>query len=394
MPREREIAMSAHTSDRALPTELIPVYRPDLSGNERRYVMECLDTSWISSLGVFLPRFEQAVAEATGARHALAVSNGTVALHLALHCLGIGPGDEVIVPSFTYIASVNTIAQTGATPVFADCRASDWLLDPEDAARRITGRTRAILPVHLYGAACDMPALRRLADAHGLAIVEDCAEALGTIIGGRHVGTFGDVGTFSFFGNKTVTTGEGGMVIANDDDLAARLRQAKGQGQSATRRYWHEVMGFNYRMTNIQAAIGLAQMERFDAILARKREIAARYRTALAGLPITFQRPDAGVEGSDWLVTLLLPAGINRDAVMAEMQARGVETRPVFYCAHHMPMYRTEQSFPVSEDISARGLSLPSYPALTDADVLRVVDALAAALAMPSITEPGALTLA
>jgi perosamine synthetase len=386
--------MSAQTSDRVSPAALIPVYRPDLSGNERRYVMECMDTSWISSLGVFLPRFEQAVAQATGAPHALAVSNGTVALHLALHCLGIGPGDEVIVPAFTYIASVNTIAQTGATPVFADCRASDWLLDPEDVVRRITPRTRAILPVHLYGAACDMAALRRIADAHGLALVEDCAEALGTRIDGRHVGTFGDVGTFSFFGNKTVTTGEGGMVIARDDALAAQLRQVKGQGQSATRRYWHEVIGFNYRMTNIQAAIGLAQMERFDAILARKREIAALYRSALAGLPVTFQRPDAGVESSEWLVTLLLPRGTERDAVMAEMQAHGVETRPVFYCAHHMPMYRRDEEFPVSEDISARGLSLPSYPALGDADVLRVAETLAAALRAPSLAEPGAFTLA
>ena len=234
--------------------------------------------------------------------------------------------------------------------------------------------------MHLYGAACDMPEIRRIADAHGLAIVEDCAEALGTRLAGQHVGTFGDIGTFSFFGNKTVTTGEGGMVITGDDALAEKLRMAKGQGQSPTRRYWHEVMGFNYRMTNIEAAIGLAQIERIDVILARKRAIADAYRARLARLPVAFQRLGNGVESSEWLVSLLLPRGTDRDRLMADMAAQGVETRPVFYCAHQMPMYASAESFPVAEDVSARGISLPSYPALTDADVARVCDTLAAAL--------------
>ncbi len=180
---------------------VIPVYKPDLGGNERRYVLECLDSTWISSLGAFIPKFEAAVAAVTGARHAIAVCNGTVALHLALHCLDLGAGDEVIVPTFTYIASVNTIAQTGARPVFADARPSDWNIDPDDAARLITPRTKAILLVHLYGAACDMTALTALSARHGLHLVEDCAEALGTTREGRHVGTYGIAGTFSFFGN-------------------------------------------------------------------------------------------------------------------------------------------------------------------------------------------------
>jgi perosamine synthetase len=359
---------------------VLPVYRPDLSGNEQRYVLECLDTTWISSLGVFIERFEHAVCAATGARHAVGVCNGTVALHLALHCLGIGPGDEVIVPSFTYIAPVNAIAQTGARPVFAECRSSDWLLDPADAAARITPRTKAILPVHLYGLACDMPALKALADARGLSIVEDCAEAFGTTLHGRHAGTFGDVGTFSFFGNKTITTGEGGMVIAQDDALAARMRMVRGQGQSPTRRYWHETLGFNYRMTNIVAAIGLAQIERLESILARKRAIGARYRTLLRGLPVTFQQAAEGIVGSDWLFSLLLPPGTDRDRLMADMAARGVETRPVFYCAHEMPMYANGEHFPVSQDIAMRGISLPSYPMLTDQDLERVSETLAAAL--------------
>ena len=362
------------------PLPNIPVYRPDLSGNERRYVLECLDTTWISSLGGFIERFEGAVRAATGAGHAIGLCNGTVALHLALHCLEVGPGDEVIVPTFTYIASVNTIAQCGATPVFADCREGDWLLDPADAAARITPRTKAILPVHLYGAACDMRALGALAQERGLGVVEDCAEAFGTTLEGQHVGTFGDVGTFSFFGNKTITTGEGGMVISRDGALAERMRIVRGQGQSPTRRYWHEVLGFNYRMTNIVAAIGLAQIERLDAILARKRALAARYEALLRGLPVAFQRPMEGVESSHWLVSVLLPPGADRDAAQKDMAARGVDTRPVFFCAHEMPMYAKGERFPVAEDIAARGLSLPSYPTLSDADMDRVADALGAAL--------------
>ena len=357
---------------KASPLPVLPVYRPDLSGNERAYVLECVDSSWISSIGAFIDRFERAVAETTGAKHAIAVCNGTVALHLAVHVLGIGPGDEVIVPSFTYISSVNTIAQTGATPVFCESRASDWLIDVHDIARRITPRTKAIMPVHLYGHSCDMPALVALAQRHGVAIIEDCAEALGTTLGGRHVGTFAEVGTFSFFGNKTVTTGEGGMVICNDDALAARLRQTKGQGQSLTRRYWHEILGFNYRMTNIAAAIGTAQMERLPSILKRKRAIAAQYRTALAAAPVTFQVALPDTVGSDWLISLLLPEGADRGRVMADLQTQGIETRPVFYPAHHMPMYQQPLELPVAELIAARGMSLPSYPDLTKHDVERV----------------------
>lgn len=360
--------------------ERIPVYRPDLSGNERRYVLSCIDSTWISSIGAFIERFEAAMAQATGARHAISVCNGTVALHLALHCLDIGPGDEVIVPSFTYIASVNTIAQTGATPVFAESRAGDWLLDPADVERRITPRTRAILPVHLYGAACDMAALGAIARRRGLRVIEDCAEALGTTIDGRHVGTFGDVGTFSFFGNKTVTTGEGGMVIAADDALAQRLRMTKGQGQSLTRRYWHEMLGFNYRMTNIAAAIGLGQIERLEAVLARKRAIAGEYRRLLSALPVTFQVPDETVHSSEWLMSLLLPEGADRERLMADMADAGIDTRPVFYCAHTMPMYAKGERFPVAENIAAHGISLPSYPQLSADDLARVTDSLAAGL--------------
>lgn len=360
---------------------VIPVYQPDLSGNERRYVLECVESSWISSIGSFISRFEDAFADYTGARNVLSVTNGTVALHLALHCLDIGPGDEVIVPTFTYIASVNTIAQTGATPVFVDSRPGDWLIDPEDVARKITSRTKAIVPVHLYGAICDMVALRRLADGAGIALVEDSAEAFGSTLDGAHAGTLGDIGTFSFFGNKTITTGEGGMVVAKDAQLADRLRRVKGQGQSQLRRYWHDELGFNYRMTNICAAVGLAQMERAHSILARKRQIADAYREMLANLPVTLQQPGPGVVSSEWLFSVLLPSGVDRDRVMAGMRDHGVDSRPVFYCAHHMPMYRQPDSFPVAQDIAERGISLPSYPALSSDDLVRVARALERAVA-------------
>jgi perosamine synthetase len=359
---------------------LIPVYRPDLTGNERRYVLDCVESGWISSNGDYIARFERAFAEFTGARHAIAVCNGTVALHLALHCLGIGAGDEVIVPTFTYISSVNAIAYTGATPVFAESREADWLLDPIDVEKRITPRTRAIMLVHLYGAACNVEAFRDIARRYDLKIVEDCAEALGTTVQGRHVGMAGDVAAFSFFGNKTITTGEGGMVVTNDDALAARLRQAKGQGQSLTKRYWHEVLGFNYRMTNIAAAIGLAQVERVEAILARKRRLGEIYRSMAAALPVAFQRISPDVASSHWLVTILLPRGINREKVMEDMLAANVDTRPTFFCAHTMPMYASSEVFATAQDVAARGLSLPSYPTMSDGDVARVVEALRHAL--------------
>jgi perosamine synthetase len=338
-----------------------------------------VDSGWISSVGSYVPRFENAVAAMTGSAHAIAVCNGTAALHLALHCLGIGTGDEVIVPSFTYIAPVNAIQQTGATPVFADCRSTDWLIDPMDVVRCITTRSKAILVPHLYGGAADMPALLALAAKHGLIVIEDCAEAIGTRLAGRHVGRFGAVGTFSFFGNKTVTTGEGGMVICDDPVLATRLRQLRSHAQSANRRYWHEERGFNYRMTNICAAIGLAQMERIDSIIDRKQQIAARYRTLLSGLDIVFAQPGSEVASSEWLVTILLPDGIDRPKLVARMLACGVETRPVFGCVHQMPMYRTGATLPTSETISRRGLSLPSYPGLSDDELSRVARCLAMA---------------
>lgn len=364
----------------ATPRPAIRLYEPDLSGNERKYVLECVDSTWISSSGTFVSRFEAEFAKFIGVEHAVAVSNGTVALHLALHALGIGPGDEVIVPSLTYIASVNTIAQTGAVPIFAESCADDWLLDPDDVANKVTSRTKAIMPVHLYGAVCDMAALCELARTHGITIVEDAAEAVGCTLNGRHAGTFGVAGTFSFYGNKTLTTGEGGMVVTNNARLADRLRLFKGQGQSPTRRYWHVERGFNYRMTNICAAIGLAQLEHLPAILARKRAIAARYRDLLRDVPVAFQKRAAGAESGEWLVSVLLPEGADRDQVIRLLEDDGIETRPLFSCAHQLPIYTAPLPLSIAEGISRRGISLPSYPGMTESKIKRVANSLTKSL--------------
>lgn len=354
---------------------MIPIYMPDFGGREKEYAKDAIDSGWVSSIGDYVNRFEGLLSQEVGSSNAIAVCNGTVALHLALHCLDIGPGDEVIVPSFTYIASVNSIAQTGAKPVFAEVRREDWLLDVADVERKITASTKAVMPVHLYGAVCD-PAINVLARDRGLKVIEDCAEVLGSRIDGRHVGVEADVATLSFFGNKTVTTGEGGAVFTGDPALAARLRKVKGQGQSLTRRYWHDEIGFNYRMTNVCAAIGTAQMERLPDILARKRAIAQLYRQRLEGRGFVFQQRAAGIESSEWLISLLLPESCDRDAVMAGLGIKGIDSRPTFYCAHHMPMYNTTDSLPISEEISRRGISLPSFPALTDKQIEQVCSAL------------------
>ncbi len=362
-------------------TRRIPIYQPDLSGNEKRYVGECLDDGWISSRGKFVERFEEAVAAVVGARFAVSVHNGTEAAHLALVCAGVGPGDEVIVPTFTYIASVNTIVQAGATPVFAECDPHTWQLDPADVARRITKRTKAVVPAHLYGGACRVRALSELAREQGLVIIEDCCEAIGTKVDGVHVGMFGLAGTFSFYGNKTITTGEGGMVVTSDEALAREMRIVRNQGMSLTRRYWHDRMGYNYRMTNIQAALGLAQIERLPEILRRKREIGDAYRRRFKGLPVTMQSTGQGVESSEWLVNVQLPDDGRRDDIMTFLESRGIETRPVFYCAHLMPMYaRNIGDFPVSEEVARRGMSLPSYPGLGAEDIDFVVHAVEDAL--------------
>lgn len=353
----------------------IPIYQPDLSGRERDYVLECLDSTWISSKGKFIGEFEGRFSQYVGSRYATTVSNGTVALHLALVALGIGPGDEVIVPTLTYIASANAVAYTGATPVFVDSEAASWQISPEDIRAKITPRTKAIMPVHLYGAACDMDAIMAIAREHNLLVVEDCAEAIGTLYKGRHVGTFGDIATFSFFGNKTMTTGEGGMVVTNDQTLHDRAVHFKGQGLATSRQYWHDVIGFNYRMTNICAAIGVAQMERMDGFLEGKRRVAQGYMDRLGGLDLTFQEEKPDTRHSYWMMSLLLEEPADRDPLRTWLGDRGIETRPLFYPVHTMPMYQKHfELHRVAEMLGWRGINVPSWPGLSDAQLDRICD--------------------
>lgn len=360
----------------------LPLIQPSLGGNESRYVNDCLATGWISSQGPYIEKFQAAFAAYMGGGQALCTSSGTTALHLALEALEIGPGDEVIVPDLTFGATANVVVHAGATPVFVDVDPATWTLDPNAMAAAITPRTKAVIPVHLYGHPCDMDPIMALAGTHGLKVIEDCAEALGATYRGRKVGTIGDVGCFSFFANKVITTGEGGMVTTASAALAARMAILRDHGMTRERRYWHVAAGYNYRMTNLQAAIGLAQLERVETFLARRRELVKRYDTYLAGFPelqLPVQAPWA--RNIYWLYSLAVAPdrlGMNRDQLAARLRERGIETRPVFLPLHDQPAYRNGVAHPapVAADIAARGLSLPTGNEMSGVDVDRVCDAL------------------
>jgi perosamine synthetase len=367
-------------------TELkrIPVAKPRLAGNERKYVLDCVDSSWISSVGKYIGAFEETFAKFCGVKHAISANNGTTALHLALVGLGLQPGDEVIIPTVTYIATANAVRYCGATPVLADVRQETMNLDPADIERRITPRTKGIIPVHLYGHPADMNAINDIARRHKLWVVEDAAEAHGAEVSGRKVGALGTCATFSFFGNKIITTGEGGMVTTDDDELAARLRLFRGQGMDLARRYWFPVVGYNYRMTNIQAALGVAQMETVEQSISDRDRLAAWYNTALAHLQSQIILPSCSSWARQvfWMYTVFLREGgqERRDAVMRSLDEAGIETRPVFYPMHVLPPYRQESSFPVADVWSQRGINLPTHQELTQDDVRRIADAIGRAL--------------
>jgi perosamine synthetase len=358
----------------------IPVAEPVLAGNEKRYVNECLDRAWISGSGKYVNAFEEQFAAFCNVKHAIGVFNGTVALHVALLVLGIQPGDEVIVPDLTYIASPNAVVYCGATPIFADVDPRTWTLDPADVAHKITPRTKAIMPVHLYGHPAAMKPLCDLAKQHGIFIVEDAAEAHGAEYNARRVGGIGEIATFSFFGNKIITTGEGGIVTTNSDDFADQVRLYKGQGMDPHRRYWFPVVGYNYRMTNIQAAIGLAQLERIEWFIERRLEVADWYNEALAdvdGLILPTQAEWA--RNVYWLYSMGLPDYIDRDMLIRQLDEQGIETRPFFYPMHILPPYEDrdgDDKFPVTTALSKRGINLPSSAKLSREDVKYVCQAI------------------
>lgn len=360
----------------------IPVAKPSLSDKELQYVSECILTGWISSAGKFVARFEKALADFCGTRYSVATSSGTAALHLALLGLDINSGDEVIVPSLTFIATANAVTYTGAKPVFVDSEPETWNIDPNKIEEAITPRTKAIIPVHLYGHPANMDPILEIASRHGLAVIEDAAEAHGARYKDRCVGSIGDIGIFSFYGNKIVTTGEGGMVVTDKPDIAEKIRILRDHGMSLERRYWHPAMGYNYRLTNLQAAVGVAQMEKVDDILKAKRRIAQIYNKGLQNVPGIFLRPDASWASSVcWLYSVLVDHqgfGATRDEIMAALQAKGIETRPLFPPAHIQPIYNTGQSLPVAEWLANAGLSLPSAVGLQQDEINRVIDTIVA----------------
>jgi perosamine synthetase len=364
----------------------IPVAAPLLDGRETEYVLECMSTSWISSVGRFIGEFENAFATFCEVKHAVATNNGTAALHLALVALGLQPGDEVIVPTLTYIASANVVRYCSAVPVFVDNHIQSFNLDPDEVAAKITGRTRGIIPVHVYGHPADLDPILKLAEKHGLFVLEDAAESVGARYKDRRIGGHGNCATFSFFGNKIITTGEGGMVTTNDEALAARLRLLRGQGMDLQRRYWFPVIGFNYRMTNVAAAIGLAQLERIDHHLKKRKTIAEYYDRHLASLSdrIILPTADPWVDHAYWMYTIVLRTNVlkSRDQVMRDLDDAGIETRPVFYPMHVLPPYRDAAPgpFPRADFCGSRGISLPTHGRLTEQDVDRVVEALAASV--------------
>lgn len=360
----------------------ISISSPVLSGNELAYVTDCLKTNWISSQGKYVRQFESMFSDIHLGYSALAVSNGTVALHLALEALHIGVGDEVIVPDLTFVASINAIIYTGATPVLVDIDPITLNIDTNKLDSLITNKTKAIMPVHLYGNPCDMDEIMRIANKHKLLVVEDCAESLGSYYKGKPLGTFGDVSTFSFYGNKTITTGEGGMVVFKNAEVAERAAMLRDHGMKKTKRYWHEEVGYNYRLTNIQAAIGVAQLERLSEFVAAKRHISHTYSNCLNDCNF-FQLPYEAVNtvNSFWLYTVLVKenAPFKRDDVMEYLGQYGIETRPVFYPAHEMPPYEKfgkKENLIISKKTSVAGFSLPSSVSLTNEELERVCEAL------------------
>ncbi|UGA57360.1 aminotransferase class I/II-fold pyridoxal phosphate-dependent enzyme [Vibrio sp. VB16] len=352
----------------------VSVLEPLLGGNELEYVTDCIKTNWISSQGRYVQQFEEAIEEYTGAAYVLAVSNGTVALHLALVALGIEPGDEVIVPDLTFGATLNAVVLSGAKPVIVDIDEKDWNISVELIEANITPNTKAILPVHIYGVPCNMPKIMELAKRNNLRVIEDCAEALGSTISEKHVGTYGDVGCFSFFGNKVITCGEGGAVLFKDKDTYNKARVLRDHGMKPGKRYWHEVVGFNYRLTNMQAAVGCAQLEQLPTFRIKRKEIFSWYEKYLmASGYFEKQQFDEDYDNSFWLFTVKLKSHslINRDDLIKKLAKIGIDTRPVFYPMSDMPPFRNYKKDlnGTSTNISLNAISLPTSVYLNEVDI-------------------------
>jgi perosamine synthetase len=344
---------------------MIPVSRPFISELEVSLVTDAVSSTWVSSIGPYLDQFERMFAEFCGVKHAVAVSNGTVGLHLALVALGIGAGDEVMIPDLTFVATANAVRVAGAVPVFADVSRATYCIDPDSVRRLLTPKTKAIMPVHLYGHPANLPAILEIARARGFFVIEDAAESHGASIGMLRTGAFGHCGVFSFYGNKIITTGEGGAITTNDNELNVRLRHLRDHAMSKDLRYWHTEVGFNYRMTNLQAALGVAQLKQVDQFLNAREEILDSYKKNLEPEGIECN-PVVDARPVNWLVTAVVDglSRASRDTAMFEMREAKVDSRPFFYPMSMLPMYLAARN-PVAWQLSESGFNLPTFVGIT-----------------------------
>ena len=358
---------------------MIPVMEPSLGDEELNNVIEAVKSGWISSKGKFVTEFETNFAKYHGMRNSVATSNGTVALNLALNALGIKNGDEIIVPVLTFAATANAVIYCNARPVYVDSHSDYWCIDPEKIEEKITKNTKAIIPVHLYGHPCDMGWIMDIAEDHDLYVVEDAAEAHGAEYKGKKVGSFGDISCFSFYGNKIITTGEGGICLTKDEDLIEKMKVLRDHGMDPSKRYWHDVIGFNYRMTNLQAAIGVAQLNKLDNFLKKKKQIAKLYKEGLKDLTetnkITLHPEMPWAKCSYWIYSVLIENGygIEINRLIENLEVGKIDTRPFFYPINTMPPYKSSEIFPIAEEISKKGISLPSSINLTKEDIFEVI---------------------
>ncbi len=365
--------------------DIVPVNEPLLNGREKDYLLECLETGWISSEGPFVQRFESEFATRVQRQYGVAVSNGSAALEAAIAALNLSTGDEVILPTFTIISCAAAIVRAGATPVLVDSDPQTWNMDIDQVASRITPRTKAILVVHIYGLTVDLDPILALAQAHQLWVIEDAAEVHGQTYKGQPCGSFGDLSIFSFYPNKHITTGEGGMIVTNNEALAERCRSLRNLCFQSKQRFVHEELGWNLRMTNLQAALGLAQLERLDEFVDRKRQMGQRYTELLQALP-GIELPLAATDYSDniyWVFGIVLKPEVPFDAApaMKQLAEDGIGTRPFFWGMHEQPVFRKMglfqgERYPVAERLARRGFYIPSGLALSEPQILRVVDAL------------------
>ena len=340
-------------------THFTPVAEPDLTGKEMEFLMDAFSSTWISSRGAYIDRFEEEFSKYCNVNYGVSTSNGSVAIHLALVALGLGEGDEVIVPDLTFAATINAVLHANASPVIVDIRESDWTIDPIEIRKAISNKTKAIIAVHINGQPCQMDEIMSIAKDNNLKIIEDCAEAHGAEFKGQKVGSFGDINTFSFFANKIITTGEGGMCLTNSKELDAKMRILRDHGMSPSKKYWHDVVGFNYRMTNLQAAIGCAQLERIEEILRFNKNTEKKYKEVLGeGSGISWQTDFEHKTKVVWLVCGTVEN--ERDLLIQKFRENGIDSRPFFYSLSEMPIYsKYSFSCKVSKEISKKGINLP-----------------------------------